>query len=288
MATFIWTSTHIIPLSDMQYTWPFFLSIFTTDLNNFNSYLSGVITLFQVLVINDWHAIALVFILPGYATNVLVYPFFIAANLILTSVLLNVMIAFFVNSFVTKATDKTMLIGKDSQHSDRMRKYITSIHSESFLSRTGDSVVSEQTEQLVTISERQGFDSILRTIAGEGHEDEDDSARLCSHAIQLFEQISLSNEKYGYLLNSLKSKTRYGNQRMMNLVQLFMDAKTMHQIVGEMALEIAEGSATTTLKRTFHAPGMSQMLEIRASLIEEGSSISLFVGRLIASPDKQV
>jgi hypothetical protein len=27
------------------------------DLNNFNSYLEGLVTMFQVLVVNDWHAI---------------------------------------------------------------------------------------------------------------------------------------------------------------------------------------------------------------------------------------
>jgi len=247
------------------------------DLNNFNSYLSGVITIFQVLVINDWHAIALVFILPGSATNVLVYPYFVLANLVLTSVLLNVMIAFFVNAFVTKATETSMVIGKE--HSERTKKSIR--HSGSFLSRSSYSTLDEH-EQLVTISERQGFDSILRTIAGDG--DDDDSARLCSHVLERFEQISLPSEKVGYLVACQKSNTRYGNQRMMNIVGQFMDPRAMHQIVGEMALEVAnlpEDRSTASLKRTFHAPNMSQGLEMRASILEEGSSICVFVGKLV-------
>lgn len=265
------------PTSHLHALFSRLFRMFALDLNNFNSYLSGAICIFQLLVINDWHAIALVFILPDYATNTLVYPFFVLANLVLTSVLLNVMIAFFVNAFVTKATDNTMVIR--TENSERMRKSIR--HSESLQSRSSYSTAGER-EQLVTISERQGFDTIMRIIAGDGKED--DSARLCSRVLELFEQISLPPEKVGYLVACQKSNTRYGNQRMMNLVEQFMDARTMHRIIAEMAVEMTnlpEGRSTAGLKRTFDAPEISQRLEIRASLLEAGSSICLFVGKMV-------
>ena len=52
---------------------------------------------------------------PAMRRMFLVYPYFILANLVLTSVLLNVMIAFFVNAFVTKATGQ--------KHGDRTRTF---------------------------------------------------------------------------------------------------------------------------------------------------------------------
>ena len=144
------------------------------DMNNFNTYLSGVITLFQVLVVNDWHAIALVFILPAghTVTNALVYPFFIVANLALTSVLLNVMIAFFVNAFVTKATDKRMLIGADQggdrKYTSGLENSILSKDTSAGISSEADATTVDQSITTITISERQGFDNILKTIAREG------------------------------------------------------------------------------------------------------------------------
>lgn len=67
------------------------------DMNNFNSYQEGMVTMFQVLVVNDWHAIAEVFL---YATRssspYIVYPFFVVGNLINVSIMLNCLTAFFV------------------------------------------------------------------------------------------------------------------------------------------------------------------------------------------------
>ena len=67
------------------------------DLNNFNSYLEGMVTMFQVLVVNDWHAIAEVFLYASRCSSPsIVYPFFILGNLFGVSILLNVITAFFV------------------------------------------------------------------------------------------------------------------------------------------------------------------------------------------------
>lgn len=67
------------------------------DLNNFNSYLEGLVTMFQVLVVNDWHAIAEVFLYADRCSSPnIVYPFFILGNLIGVSILINVVTAFFV------------------------------------------------------------------------------------------------------------------------------------------------------------------------------------------------
>jgi hypothetical protein len=64
------------------------------DLNNFNSYVSGVLTVCNILIVNDWNAIAKVFI--GISPRWVVMWYFMAANLILVCVLLNVVLAFFI------------------------------------------------------------------------------------------------------------------------------------------------------------------------------------------------
>jgi hypothetical protein len=268
------------------------------DLNNFNTYLSGAITLFQVLVINDWHAIAQVFILPGHtATNALVYPFFIIANLALTSVLLNVMIAFFVNAFVTKATGK-LLIGAD-QIGTRTKAFglEQSILSDDLSAGIKSEADVAAVDQSITISERQGFDNIMRTIAREGDEEgEENAARVSSQMLQLFEELLLTSDgsaKVGYLVSCHKSKHRYGNQRLVDHIKPFMDTRTFHRIIGEMSRELAhlaesEDMTSFTLERIFRAPAPdeTQALELRASLLAD-STVSLFVSRLIdASSDR--
>ena len=67
------------------------------DMNNFNSYLEGIITMFQIMVVNDWHAIAEVFLYASRCSSPsIVYPFFVIGNLVGVSILLNVVTAFFV------------------------------------------------------------------------------------------------------------------------------------------------------------------------------------------------
>jgi hypothetical protein len=64
------------------------------DLNNFNSYGSGLVTVWNIMIVNDWPSIAKVFI--GISPRWVVICYFICANLILVCLLLNVLTAFFV------------------------------------------------------------------------------------------------------------------------------------------------------------------------------------------------
>jgi len=48
-------------------------------------------------VVNDWHAIAMVFLFATRCSSAfIVYPFFVGANLICVSIMLNCLTAFFV------------------------------------------------------------------------------------------------------------------------------------------------------------------------------------------------
>jgi len=72
------------------------------DLNNFNSYQQGVVTMFNIMVVNDWHAIAEVFLYADRCSSpLIVYPFFVTAILVCVSIMLNVLTAFFVETFVS-------------------------------------------------------------------------------------------------------------------------------------------------------------------------------------------
>jgi hypothetical protein len=67
------------------------------DLNNFNDYQSGILTMFNILIVNDWFLVASVFLnADKNSSEYIVYPFFISANLIAVNILLNVLTAFFV------------------------------------------------------------------------------------------------------------------------------------------------------------------------------------------------
>ena len=72
-------------------------------LNNFNSYTSGVVTIFNILVVNDWHAVAEVFMFADRCSSpMIVYPFFISVILIGVFIMVNVITAFFVECKLTR------------------------------------------------------------------------------------------------------------------------------------------------------------------------------------------
>ena len=68
-------------------------------LNNFNSYSEGLVTVFNVLVVNDWHQIAKVFLYASRNNgSFVVYAYFIMVVVVGVVILLNVVTAFFVES----------------------------------------------------------------------------------------------------------------------------------------------------------------------------------------------
>ena len=68
-------------------------------LNNFNSYREGLITMFNVAVVNDWHAIAQVFFYADRnSSDFIVYLFFVSAICFMVFIMINVITAFFVES----------------------------------------------------------------------------------------------------------------------------------------------------------------------------------------------
>merc|ERR1712161_125487 len=167
-------------------------------LNNFNSYREGMITMFNIAVVNDWHQISMVYIM------------------------MNVITAFFVESFVTKSTDpveenqsgeKSMRKGNfkiqncENTNARRVRS------SENFSSlpvfedvndgdgdddeeyalldqheRSVNSAVSSTTSVFAAfdIYEREGFDQIMRTVTGMSDGDQEAFARSVCNYLERF------------------------------------------------------------------------------------------------------
>ena len=124
------------------------------DLNNFNNYAAGLLTMFNIFVVNDWQAIAQVYLnADRFFSPYIVYPFFICANLIGVNILLNVLTAFFVGAFVTKVEDKRSGERRDINLS--MSTRLDAGPSNPLESITGFHVL-----------ERHGYDSVISTITG--------------------------------------------------------------------------------------------------------------------------
>lgn len=271
------------------------------DLNNFNSYREGAVTMFQILAVNDWYAIADVFL---YATRnadiYIVYPFFIIANLICVSIMLNVLTAFFVESFVTKLNgdkdapaEATATMHKDrdftikTAESDARRVSSTrNIHQLLKADRGGDagSAGSAESEKFeFDVYERQGYDKIMQTVAGSVYQG--DFARDVCHYLETYESLAPGRETVGYLVCDQQTLERFGNRRFKTKAIGCLDENMLHSIVSDMHAELLAlppgfNVQDRSLTRTFpHKRKSGKALEISASLLRRHPALSLFVSR---------
>ena len=276
------------------------------DLNNFNSYHEGFVTMFQVLVVNDWHAIAQVYFYASKCTSpIIVYSFFIVAQLIGVSIMLNVMTAFFVESFATQmdhdkdgpaeATAKVPrerdFVIKTSERGVRRmssRSNLSRIHQEDSVN---DSISSYHSEELTEfdVYEREGFDTIMQMIAGAEHGE--DFARVICNYFEVFEWLSPAREEpIGYLLCDQQTLERFGNKRFRKKAEGFLEETKLHAVVTSMHSELLsraspESTRQNSLVRSFpHMKDPSKLLEISASLLRRQPGLSLFVSRTVLLP----
>lgn len=273
------------------------------DLNNFNSYAEGAVTMFQVLVVNDWHAIAHVFLFADRCSSpYIVFPFFIAGNLIGVSIMLNVLTAFFVESFVTKMEEKaegegepTTTIQKDKDFSfisERPIRRVSSVVGSSahdsdteneHRHNSGD-IDSEASSDLFEfdIYERQGFDTIMQSIQSHDH---DFVQQVCNY-LEVFESLSPGRESVGYLICDQTTLDRFGNHRFRTKAIGFLRDDELNVVVSDMHSELMALSSRPTfsndraLVRTFsHRLDQSKVLEISAAMLQQHPAVSIFVSR---------
>ena len=247
-------------------------------------------TMFQDLIVNDWHAIADVYLHASKHSNpYIVYPFFIAAISVSVSIMLNCLIAFFVGAFVTKLDDAS-IVDQDEIIMARPRKCDFNIDTSwnprriwtstrslsSFLDDPSYANGSSRTNVFeFDVYERVGFDKIMRTVAG-GADDEDAYAKEVCDMLGLFERLSPVRSKLGYLVFCQHTMNRFGNRRFHILAEDFMEVDELHSVVSDMHSElISHGNGDGPVKREFTKDGNA--LRLTASMLGQHPAMSLVV-----------
>ena len=243
-------------------------------LNNFNSYAEGLVTIFNVLVVNDWHAIAQVFLHSSRCSSpYIVYPFFVATICCAVFIMVNVITAFFVQC---KSDVASHCVSTERPLTNLLFKAF--VHDEENSSRTGDfsiktggnatakhiaaarglTELSEPAEEEPFIAaeevsiksdastvfafdvyEREGFDQIMRTVSGGATTQEQDSfARNVCDYLEVFESLTPGREKVGYMLCCQHSMNRFGNRRFQNSASDYLNPDVLHKVVGDMHSEL--------------------------------------------------
>jgi Ion transport protein len=267
------------------------------DLNNFNSYQEGTVTMFQILTVNDWYAIAVVFLMADRnSSQVIVYLFFIVANLTCVSIMLNVLTAFFAGSFVTKLHDDTDAPAEATSTLQKesggilVESEVKKMISSRIVGEHGDDSASEGTTESerfeFDVFERQGFDKIMETVAGSSYHG--DNARDICNYLEIYESLAPGRETVGYLVCDQQTLERFGNRRFRSKAIGSLDENSLHSAVTEMHAELLSLAPRSTfqdrsLVRRFpykREPG--KFLEISAALLRRHPALSLFVSRTIA------
>lgn len=259
------------------------------DLNNFDDYLSGMVTMFQVLVVNDWHAIAEVYLHANRCSHPLVvYPFFIGANLFSVSVLLNVLTAFFVGAFVVTRLDS---VTSERAQPENLALSIRPSSSLGILSAAGQSSVRLSAKSSLRSAsefhafERQGFDKIMETVTGENSAADGWAKRTCE-ILEIFESLTPRLGRVGYLVCCSQSEDRFGNRRFQTLTKDFLEDDVMHMIVSDMHSDLISKAAAGGDKRdlivTRSLSNHTERLELSASLLSTSPPTSLFVADVMS------
>lgn len=188
------SSNHVFFIFFTKYLLLLFLHFINKDLNNFNEYSSGLLTMFNIFVVNNWQEIANVYLFAEkFNSPYIVYLFFISANLLGVSILLNVLTAFFVGTFVTKVESNATSDQNDKSTSLKLRmssRQITT-STEFTLNTTSQNIESNHNDSGgltgFHVFERQGYDSVMKTITG----DEDDIvfAKKACELLKVFEKL---------------------------------------------------------------------------------------------------
>lgn len=265
--------------------------------------------MFNVLTINDWHAIAEVYRSASRNSEpYIVYPFFVTANLVCVSIMLNCVTAFFVGAFVAKleeedgaehseirlvdeAKPKEFQIDTSSQSVRRISSY-TSL--DEIGNDEGSSSLNGQPSPEVPVEfdvyERPTYDKIIRTVSGVDYASE-------VYAKDIFEKLvtfqSLTptsvGVEVGFLTYCQQSMNRYGNGRFEAIVARFMEIDEAHTIASRLHAQLMLGTSShgpsrseaETMSTTYPNANGKQQLTIKVSLIRQNPPVSLLVASVM-------
>jgi hypothetical protein len=286
--------------------------------------------MFNVAVVNDWHAIAAVFLFADRnSSKLIVQSFFISAICFMVYIMLNVITAFFVESFVTKTTDPNDESSGEEKVMQRKSKFkiqnsentnvrrvrsSENFSSQSFFEDDDNeeyALLDQQDHSIYStgssntgiipafdIYEREGFDHIMRTVAGTSDDEQEAFARSLCNYFERFESITPGREKVGYMVCCQQSMNRFGNIRFQTSAKCYVSDDTLHKVVSDMHAELLALTSTRNnsfgnrcLVRTFppiEEGDPSCYLEIAATMIRHQPAATLFVSRIRPNEAKTI
>ena len=252
--------------------------------------------MFNVLIVNDWHAIAEVYLYASRNSQpYIVYPFFIAGNLISVSIMLNCVTAFFVGAFVAKLEEEdTEESGEIRVVQQRTTQFRIDSSSRS-LRRISSSGVSTGSNRAVSgnpdviefdVYERPTYDKIMKTVSGGDSEDSVEAyAKDICEKIKTFEALSPpGGPKLGFLIVCQQPVSRYGNRRFQTMAEGFMDASQVYVVASGLHAQLLEpeNCERDFVTRTFQN-GYDEVLTVKASLIRQIPPVSLLVASVASA-----
>ena len=288
----IWGGSTVIGAYELNQIEPYY------ELNNFNSYQEGLVTMFQLLVVNDWSRIAQVFLAgPQNSNPLVVYPFFVIANLVGVSVMMNVLVAFFVEAFVTKFNDDTdapaeatATVHKDPSQSSSFERNPPEVKpaqrrpDSNGSDHDADSEGSSESELFeFDVYEREGFNEAMQTAVGS--HDQGNLGKLICGYLEVFESLSPGRDTVGWLICDQQTLDRFGNRRFQTKAIGFLDESDLQDVVSNMHAELlalatrASFQDNSLIRRFPNQRNPSTSLEVSASLLRLHPALSLFVCR---------
>ena len=139
------------------------------------------------------------------------------------------------------------------------------------------------------IYEREGFDHIMRTVAGATDDEQEAFARSVCNYLERFESLTSGREKVGYMVCCQQSMNRFGNRRFQTSARCFLTDDTLHKVVSDMHSELLALTSTRKnnfgdrcLVRTFPQidGSSSRHMEISATLLRHQPAATLFASRI--------
>ena len=159
-------------------------------------------------------------------------------------------------------------------------------------SSTMISTTSSNTEVFAAfdIYEREGFDQIMRAVAGSSDAEQEAFARSVCNYLERFESLTSGREKVGYMVCCQQSMNRFGNRRFQMSARSFISNEMLHKVVSDMHSELLALTSTRKnnfgnrcLVRTFtEKSGLPShhYFEVAATLLRHQPAATLFSSRI--------
>ena len=239
------------------------------DLNNFNDYSSGLLTMFNIFVVNDWQTIAGVYLTADRCSSpYIVYPFFIGANLIGVNILLNVLTAFFVGAFVTKVEHKN----RDKRNNLHLSMLNGLDVSSANLANSANR--NDGNPPRYHIYERRGYDNVISTITGD---EESEVAKKACDVLETLDRLMPRGNEIGYLVCYHQSKDYIANSSFLSLTRKCINDDGLQNVVAEVFNALLYSEDGAEIRKEYPFNEGDGMLSLAASICGRSPTMVLIV-----------